>query len=158
MEPYRVHNYPGPDLPGAAGRHTLSRPLWFRALMWPLRLLASMARSMALFVLVTGLPFVVLMPVLPHEALDAMQTAGQALGQHVMPDAASTIGSVAALEAAIDRRHQHLVVPRASAGAAVEPGMEPRAGDIQRVAQPCHRPDVPVPRDESEPHIASLAK
>ncbi len=61
MEPYRVHNFPAPDLPGTAGRHTLSRPLWLRALMWPLRLLASMVRSMALFVLVTGLPFVVLM-------------------------------------------------------------------------------------------------
>jgi hypothetical protein len=36
--------------------------------------------------------------------------------------------------------------------------MEPGAGDIQRVAKPCHRPDRTVPRDESKPHIASLAK
>jgi hypothetical protein len=46
----------------------------------------------------------------------------------------------------------------ASAGAAVEPGMETRAGNIQRVAKPCHRPDRTVLRDESEPHVASLAK
>ena len=52
-----------------------------------------------------------------------MQAAGKTLGQHVMPGAASAIGSVAALEAAIDRHHQHLVVPRTSARAAVEPGM-----------------------------------
>jgi len=53
-----------------------------------------------------------------------MQAAGETLGQHVVPDAASAIGSVAALEAAINRRHQHLIVPGANAGAAVEPGME----------------------------------
>src|SRR5690606_20245726 len=97
-------------------------------------------------------------PVLLHEPFDTMKAAGETLGQHVVPDTASSVGSVAALEAAIDRRHQNLIVPGASAGAAVEPGMEARAGDIQRLAQPCHRPDVPVLRDESEPHIASLAK
>ena len=65
---------------------------------------------------------------------------------------------VGALEAPIDRSHQDLVAPGAGAWASVEPGMEARAGDIQRIAQPCHRPDGPVLRDESEPHIASLAK
>ena len=85
-------------------------------------------------------------PVLAHELLDTMQSTGNTLGQHVMPDTASAIGSIAALEAAVDRRHQHLIVPGASAGAAVEPGMEARAGNIQRVAQPCYRPDDPVRR------------
>src|SRR5690606_31570424 len=97
-------------------------------------------------------------PILPHQAFDTMQAAGQALGQYVVPDAAGTIGAVAALETPVDRRHQRLVVPGAGAGAAVEPGMEARAGDIQSVAQPCHRPDVPVLRDKGEPHITSLAK
>src|SRR5690606_13621217 len=97
-------------------------------------------------------------PVLPHEPLDTMKAAGEALSQHVVPDAASTIGAVAALEAAIDLRHQHFVLLSASTGATVEPGMEARAGDVQRTAQPCHRPDRTVPRDESEPHVTSLAK
>lgn len=35
---------------------------------------------------------------------------------------------------------------------------KPERGHIQRTAQPCHRPDAPVPRDESEPHVTSLAK
>lgn len=47
-------------------------------------------------------------------------------------------------------------MPGLGAGAMVEPGREARTGDIQRLTQPCHRPDVPVLRDESEPHIASL--
>lgn len=50
---------------------------------------------------------------LAHEPLDAMQAGGEALRQNVMPDAASVIGSVADLEASVDRCHQHLIVPGA---------------------------------------------
>jgi hypothetical protein len=56
--------------------------------------------------------------------IDAMQTAGKPLGQDVVPDATRAIGAVAALEAAVDPGHENLVMPGASAGAAVEPGME----------------------------------
>lgn len=49
------------------------------------------------------------------------------------------------------------VLPSASAGAAVESGMESRPRYIRRLAQLCHRPDLTV-LDESEPHVASLAK
>ncbi len=52
----------------------------------------------------------------------------------------------------------HLVLLCPPARAPIEPGMEARAGDIQRFAQPRHRPDAPVLRDEGEPHVASLAK
>lgn len=62
MEPYCARTFPEPAERGAdAGQPPARRPLWLRILVWPLRLLGSMARSMALFVLVTGLPFVVLM-------------------------------------------------------------------------------------------------
>lgn len=55
---------------------------------------------------------------------DAPKAAGEPFGQHVMPDAPGAIGSVAAVEAPVDRRHEHFVVPGASAGATVEPDME----------------------------------
>ena len=62
MEPYRARTLSAPAEYGPDTRHPAARrPLWLRILMWPLRLLGSMARSMVLFVLVTGLPFVVLM-------------------------------------------------------------------------------------------------
>ncbi len=61
MEPHRARTFPAPVEYGADARHPPARPLWLRILLWPLRLLGSMARSMVLFVLVTGLPFVVLM-------------------------------------------------------------------------------------------------
>lgn len=62
MEPYRAHTFPAPAKRGTDARQPPARrPIWLRILIWPLRLLGSMARSMALFVLVTGLPFVVLM-------------------------------------------------------------------------------------------------
>jgi hypothetical protein len=63
-----------------------------------------------------------------------MQPAGQTLGQNVVPDTSGAIGSIAALEAAVDPGNEHLVVPGPGAGAAVEPGVEARAGDIQRTA------------------------
>jgi len=75
-----------------------------------------------------------------------------------MPVAPGTIGPVAALKAAIDHSHQDVVAPEAGAWASVESGVKALAGYIQRLAQPSHRPDGPVLRDESEPHIASLAK
>ncbi|TCK19628.1 hypothetical protein EV667_4066 [Ancylobacter aquaticus] len=62
MEPYRARTFPAPAERGTDARQPPARrPIWLRILIWPLRLLGSMARSMALFVLVTGLPFVVLM-------------------------------------------------------------------------------------------------
>src|SRR3954447_21050335 len=93
-----------------------------------------------------------------HQALDLVQAAGDALRQDIAPDATSAIGSVAGLEARIDLGANQFVIPRALARRAGQPGMESRARDIQRFAKPCHRPDRAVPRDESEPHIASLAK
>lgn len=62
MEPYRARTFPAPAERGTDARQPpVRRPVWLRILIWPLRLLGSMARSMALFILVTGLPFVVLM-------------------------------------------------------------------------------------------------
>jgi len=78
--------------------------------------------------------------------------------RNVVPDPTRDVGAVAALEASVDPAIEYLVMLRANARAPVEPGMEARAGHVQRTAQPCHRPDAPVPRDESEPHVPSLAK
>jgi hypothetical protein len=39
-----------------------------------------------------------------------------------------------------------------------EPSVEARARDAQCRAQPRQRPDRPVPRDEGELHVASLAE
>jgi hypothetical protein len=55
-----------------------------------------------------------------------------------VPDAARTIGTVAALEAPVDCRHHHLIVPGTCAGATVEPGTETPNGKhpARRTAMP----------------------
>lgn len=47
---------------------------------------------------------------LAHEPLDAVQAAGEALGQHVVPNPPGTVGPVAALETPGDDAEKLLVV------------------------------------------------
>ena len=94
----------------------------------------------------------------PHEALDAMQAAGQPFGQDVVPDAAARRRSGRFPGSSCDLRRQPLVHERMGAERPGQPGMEARSRHIERLAKPAHRPDVAVLRDEGEPHRASLAK
>jgi hypothetical protein len=71
---------------------------------------------------------------LPHDPFDPMQPAGEPFRQHIVPDASYAIGTIAALEASVDRRPEHIVVPSMRTGAAVEPGVKARPGDIQSLA------------------------
>jgi hypothetical protein len=60
-----------------------------------------------------------------HQTLDLVQTAIDALGQYVPPDAPGAIGAIGADEA---RPHLHadlFVIPAAFARRSVQPGMEP---------------------------------
>lgn len=67
----------------------------------------------------------------PHEPLDAMQATRETLGQHVMPDAPCAIGSVAALEAPVDR------VTNISSCRELELGLMGRMSWIETCRSPC---------------------
>ena len=62
----------------------------------------------------------------PHQALDLVQATADAVSQDITPDAASAIGSVARLEARIDLGANHLVVHKALARRARQPGFRYR--------------------------------
>ncbi|GHC81227.1 hypothetical protein GCM10010136_34620 [Limoniibacter endophyticus] len=73
-----------------------------------------------------------------------MQAAEEAFGEKVVPDTPGTIGTVTVLEAVLDLVEQNLILPGMSARRTVEPGIEARTRDPQRLAEPCHRPDRTV--------------
>ena len=94
----------------------------------------------------------------PHEALDAMQTAGDAVSQHIAPDPPRAIGAVAEKEALADRPSERLVATGSRARRSRQPGEEPAPRNTERLAHPRNRPDPAVLRDEPEDHPWSFAK
>ena len=95
--------------------------------------------------------------VLPREAPDPVQSAGEACFEHVMPDATSAIDALAGLEA-VDSDDELHVVNRPVADRWIEPSVEAVPGDAQHLAHPADRSDVKLPREESERHATSRAK
>ena len=93
-----------------------------------------------------------------HQALNPVQAAVDPFGQHIVPDPACPIGSGAADEARAHLGADLFVLAGTLAQRPRQPGMEARTRDTQRCAQPCHRPDAPVLRNEREPHVTSFAK
>lgn len=96
--------------------------------------------------------------VLPHQALDPVQPAGQPVLEPVAPDPTGAIGAVAGLETLVDLHDELRVVARPGADRSPESGVEARPRDAQHVAHPADRPDMPMLRNESERHVASRAK
>lgn len=82
--------------------------------------------------------------ILPHQPADTMQPAGK----NVLPDATGTVGAVPALESAVDHAEQHRLVGTAL-GVRLSQAWKP-GRDTFSVAQPYHRPDVALLRNESE--------
>src|ERR1700710_2025148 len=95
---------------------------------------------------------------LTHQPLDTVQPACGPLGQHVVPDPPGTVRPVTVNEAGLDLGADNLVAARPGTRRPGEPGMEPTARDIERLAKPPHRPDPSILRDKAELHNDSLAK
>src|ERR1700691_6233435 len=94
----------------------------------------------------------------PHQALDLVQAAGETFSEHVPPDAAGAISASAPHEARANLCGYPFVRCLAGAWSSTKPSVEAGARDVQRLTEPRHRPDMPMLRDESKPHRASLAK
>src|ERR1700722_3716615 len=93
-----------------------------------------------------------------HQTFDLVQAARKACLQHVAPDPTRAIGAGARHKARPYRWHDRVILLRARARAAFQPGMEARPRYAERFAKPCHRPDGTVLRNEAELHVDSLAK
>ncbi len=76
-----------------------------------------------------------------QEPLDPLQPAGNALGQHVVPDPACSVGAVACCEARPHLRQDRGVVLSSLARPPGEPGMVAGPGDLEGAAHPGDRPD-----------------
>src|SRR6202012_2952574 len=87
-----------------------------------------------------------------------MQSTRHAFRQQVVPHPPGAIGSIAGEEAGASLRAQLFIAPAALTARPCQPGIEPTPRDTERLAQPSRGPDPPVLRNESELHLASLAK
>ena len=93
-----------------------------------------------------------------HQALDAVQTTVMPQGQHVTPDTAGALSSVAAHKALTDQVPHQLVRSAALASGTAVPGIESASRDTERLAYQSDWPDSPVLHHEAELHIDSFAK
>lgn len=91
-------------------------------------------------------------------ARSGSKPAGEAVFENVAPHTTGAVGAVAGPETRLDCRNQFRIMERAGTGQAVEPGMEAGTRDFQHFAEPTDRPNVAMPGDEGEPHVASRAK
>lgn len=96
--------------------------------------------------------------IVPHQPLDPVKPAGKPFPKNIAPHAGGRIGPVAGFEARLDRPGEPCVMDLASAGRAKEPGMEARARDLRRLAEPADGPDMAVFGNGGESHIASRTK
>src|SRR4029079_263889 len=76
---------------------------------------------------------------LAHQALDAMQSTGHAVRENILPDAARSVGPIAADEARPNLGCQLLITSRAMAGRSCQPRIEPTTRDTERPAHPSRR-------------------
>jgi hypothetical protein len=94
----------------------------------------------------------------PHESLDAVQATALTQRQHVMPDAASDVGTVTTHEAVMNLTADDFVVKAALASGSAHPRIEATTRDAECLAYQQHWPGPSVLRYEAEFHIDSLAK
>src|SRR6185436_10096158 len=69
-----------------------------------------------------------------HQPLDPVQTAFDAVCQQVSPDTPGAVGPVARNEARLHLLAYCFVAAGSGAGRSIQPGMEARPGDTQRIA------------------------
>ena len=93
-----------------------------------------------------------------HQPFNAMEAAGDALHEHVVPDPPRAVGAIAGEEAGPYSDQQLLVGPRPDTWRPGPPGIEACTRDTERLTHPSRRPNSPVLRDEGERHSASCAK
>jgi hypothetical protein len=89
----------------------------------------------------------------PHQPLNAMQTAVEALRQHVVPDPQGTVSAGASDEARPHLRADLFIIPASLGWGSAKPSMKTRPLHVQCWAEPEHGPDRAVPRDKSEPDV-----
>ena len=87
-----------------------------------------------------------------------MQPRYGTFGQHVVSDPPGAVSPVAADEAGLNPGAESLIAARPGTGRPGKPGIEPTGRDTERLAEPPHRPDPSIFRDEAERHNDSLAK
>ena len=92
------------------------------------------------------------------KASGAVQAAGDAIGQHIMPDAACPVSAITAHKAGPDLGADLFVASGSRARRSGQPGMEATARDSECPANPRCRPYRSVLRNEPELQIESLAK
>lgn len=93
----------------------------------------------------------------PRQPLDPMQPTGHAALDHVVPHAPDAVGPVARNEDLPHIGSQIFVAVVAPTERSREPCIDAATGDTVHPAQPFHRPDSSVLRDEGEYHVIGSA-
>ena len=93
-----------------------------------------------------------------HQPDDPVHPATLAQRSQVVPDAWTTVGAVAELEALSDEAGEPGIVLAALTRRSVHPFVEAAVGDRQNPAHGAGRSDTTTPRDEAVLYCGSLAK
>jgi hypothetical protein len=94
----------------------------------------------------------------PHQSLDPVQSARDAVGGKITPNPPGAVGAVAANKAGAHLGAEFIIAAAAPTARPCQPGIEAAPRDTERPAHPIRRPDPPVLRNEGELHVDSFAK